>query len=133
MKVGVERLKFDAVHFTLEDSECSNLHGHTYIVDVEAEGEISIDNGMVLDFTILKSIIKEVLASWDHAVIIPERYKGGVEFKGPFKLKTKYIRYSHATTEYIAKSICEELSEKLNFKLKVRVYEGLDKYAECCC
>lgn len=134
VKVGVERIPFNAIHFTLESGgECSNLHGHTYIVDVEVEGAVSEEDGMVLDFLVLKEIVKEVLSSWDHSIILPERFRGKVRIEGPFNLKFKYIKYPHATTEYIAKSICEELREKLNLKLKVKVYEGLDKYVETIC
>lgn len=58
---------FDAAHFlTKYHGKCENLHGHTYRLRVTVEGPVGED-GMVMDFVRLKSIVKEdVIDRYDH-------------------------------------------------------------------
>lgn len=133
MRIGVEGLWFDAAHYTLEaGSRCMNLHGHTFRVDAEVEGPLDEGAGMVLDFAVVKRVLKEILEEWDHSIIVPRRHLGEVRFEGPFNVKIKSIDYPHGTTEYIALSIAEELNKRLNgpYRVRVRVYEGIGKFAE---
>jgi len=129
VRIGIENLSFDASHYTPGvETECENLHGHTFIVNVEVEGEVD-EKGMVLDFSELKKIVKEVLSSWDHSIIVPKQDIDKIKLEGVFKVKIKVIDYAFATTEYIAISIAKEIYEKTKLPVKVRVYEGLNKYA----
>lgn len=60
--------QWDAAHF-LElpyKSKCANMHGHTYKVEIELEGDIN-DEGMVVDFARIKELIKP--ANFDHQTI----------------------------------------------------------------
>lgn len=54
---------FDAAHqLPLHDGKCRNLHGHTYRVEVEFEGELiesGPKSGMVVDFGDVKAVWKE--------------------------------------------------------------------------
>ena len=133
MRIGVEGLWFDAAHYTLEaGAKCMNLHGHTFRVDAFVEGPLDEESGMVLDFAVVKKALKEVLEEWDHSIIVPQRHLEEVRLEGPFKVKIKVIEYPHGTTEYIALSIARELKEKLGepYRVRVRVYEGVGKFAE---
>ncbi|MFH1403613.1 MAG: 6-carboxytetrahydropterin synthase QueD [Candidatus Altiarchaeota archaeon] len=59
---------FDAAHH-LPDYKggCEHVHGHTYRLEVEVEGDIK-DDGMVLDFNDLKKVVnKEVIDELDHS------------------------------------------------------------------
>ena len=58
---------FDAAHFlTRYHGKCEHLHGHTYKLRVTVEGKVQA-NGLVLDFGILKKIVKErILDKYDH-------------------------------------------------------------------
>jgi len=129
-KVGVRGLAFDAASFTMgENPKCSNLHGHTYTVDVEVEGEIDERTGMVLDFSTLKRLVRQVISEYDHVVLVPRRYSGSVELKGPFGTEVKYVDKPHATAEYLALEIAERLFSALKMRVRVTVHEGSDKYA----
>ena len=57
--------QWDAAHKLCLDYEspCNKLHGHTYKVELELEGDI-MPNGMVMDFAQLKKAIEP--ASFDH-------------------------------------------------------------------
>lgn len=58
---------FDAAHaLTQYYGKCENLHGHTYRLEVTVEGPVH-DNGMVVDFVLLKRVVKKhVLSKLDH-------------------------------------------------------------------
>ena len=47
-------------------SACSNLHGHNWKVTVECRSESLDENGMVVDFTVIKRLVLEKL---DHKVL----------------------------------------------------------------
>jgi len=69
MKVTKE-FTFDAAHFlTRYHGACERMHGHTYRLRVTVEGDVQ-ENGLVIDFAILKKIVKDmVLDKLDHQVI----------------------------------------------------------------
>jgi 6-pyruvoyltetrahydropterin/6-carboxytetrahydropterin synthase len=61
---------FDSAHF-LPDyyGKCERMHGHTYRLQITVEGEVG-ENGLLIDFVILKKIVKkQVLDKIDHQVI----------------------------------------------------------------
>ncbi len=62
-----KEFKFDSAHNLIEyHGKCENLHGHTYRLRVTIEGTPG-DDGMVLDYGILKSIVKEkIIRRTDH-------------------------------------------------------------------
>jgi 6-pyruvoyltetrahydropterin/6-carboxytetrahydropterin synthase len=68
---------FEAAHRLLNhDGKCRNLHGHSYKVEVFVE-RITLQTdgpkqGMVLDFTDLKTWWKPLEAQLDHATILQE-------------------------------------------------------------
>ena|ERR1035437_9452819 len=55
---------------------CRNIHGHSYELFVTVKGEPvnnsgSSDNGMVIDFKLLKSIVREnIIELYDHALVL---------------------------------------------------------------
>lgn len=77
------RLEFDAGHrIPCHKSQCRNLHGHRYAIEITLTGDIieqegASDNGMVMDFSDVKAIArKAVVEPWDHAFLV---YKGDSE------------------------------------------------------
>ncbi|MCX9157268.1 6-carboxytetrahydropterin synthase QueD [Niveibacterium sp. 24ML] len=71
------RLEFDAGHrIPHHNSQCKNLHGHRYTLEVTLLGETitksgASDEGMVLDFSDVKAITKrEIVDVWDHAFLV---------------------------------------------------------------
>lgn len=58
---------FAAAHF-LKDyhGKCENLHGHNYKVFVHVEGNSLDEGGMLIDFSVLKRELKNVLSCLDH-------------------------------------------------------------------
>ena len=59
---------FSAAHrLTGSGGKCESLHGHNFHVTLEVAGDVLDDNGMLIDFGELKSILKTVLAELDHS------------------------------------------------------------------
>ena len=82
------------------ESKCVNLHGHSYRAAATFQplsGELN-DVGMIVDFTVIKKIIKEKIEDrLDHAYL-------------------NDIFEVNATAEYMSKWICDELNTALNEK-----------------
>ena len=65
MKLGMIT-EFDAAHsLPGYQGKCARLHGHTYQVEMVVEGDVG-ENGFVIDFYQLKSILASVLQDLDH-------------------------------------------------------------------
>ena len=77
--------------------KCSNpnWHGHNYVLWVTVKGELSPENGFVMNINILKKVILEkVIAKLDHKNI---------------NLDVDFMRGKIATTENLAAAIWNEL------------------------
>ena len=51
------------------EGKCARLHGHNFRVQVTAESEELDAVGMVIDFTILKGLVRELLEELDHSYL----------------------------------------------------------------
>ena len=74
------KLEFDAGHRIPDHkSQCRNLHGHRYTLEITLVGEVidqdgQSDNGMIMDFSDIKILAKEHLVDvWDHAFLVYEK------------------------------------------------------------
>jgi len=74
------KLEFDAGHRIPDHkSQCRNLHGHRYVLELTLVGEVidvdgNSDNGMIMDFSDVKALAKEHLVDvWDHAFLVYEK------------------------------------------------------------
>ena len=81
------RLEFDAGHrIPHHAGHCRHLHGHRYAIEITLAGEIvrtegAAEEGMVMDFSDVKSIANTVLVSqWDHAFLVYQGDHAVVEF-----------------------------------------------------
>lgn len=56
-------LEISAAHYLKLDyrSKCENLHGHNWIIVVSCKSETLDENGMVVDFTHIKKVVKDNL------------------------------------------------------------------------
>ena len=58
---------FAAAHFLRDyNGKCENLHGHNYKVYAHVKGPELNEGGMLLDFTKLKSALRQVCKQLDH-------------------------------------------------------------------
>jgi len=55
-----------AHHLEGYEGDCARLHGHTYRLEVEVEGCVDKQTGMVVDFKAIKHLVQKVVAPLDH-------------------------------------------------------------------
>jgi 6-pyruvoyltetrahydropterin/6-carboxytetrahydropterin synthase len=70
--VSKDYLSFSSAHFiTLRGHKCESLHGHNYRVGVTVTGQVDPECQFVLDFALLKDILRPMVDAIDHKVLLP--------------------------------------------------------------
>ena len=115
-------------HFGL----CKNIHGHSYKMIIEFEGELD-EQGMVIDFYDVEKIIAPIIDELDHSFMVKDDDKLTLEFLEKLNSKKVVINF-FATVENICKYISDKiiksnLPKNIKFII-VRVYETVEDYAE---
>lgn len=138
------RLEFDAGHrIPSHKSQCRNLHGHRYAIEITLSGDIirqegASDNGMVMDFSDVKAIARKcVVDVWDHAFLV---YKGDtavLEFLESLPDHKTVVMESIPTAENMAAEAFRILHAQYHdtygthLKLeRVRLYETPNSWAD---
>ena len=73
-------LRFSSAHVIPGHEACGFIHGHSYFVDVEIEGERAGKFEFVVDFKDIKKYTKAICDELDHRLLIPV-YNDLIEFK----------------------------------------------------
>jgi len=90
--------QFAAAHQLREyQGGCENLHGHNWKVEVFVKGEKLGQDGLLIDFRIIKNATKEVLEDLDHT----------------FLNELENFREQNPSSENIARYIFESLDRRL--------------------
>ncbi|RPI73734.1 MAG: 6-carboxytetrahydropterin synthase [Ignavibacteriales bacterium] len=112
--------------------KCKNIHGHSYVMIVELEGDID-ESGMVMDYYDVKKIINPIVEKLDHAFMVYKEDKEIILFLEKMKSKMVIVEFQ-STVENICTYFLTEikkisLPENIS-KVTVRIYETADDYAE---
>jgi 6-pyruvoyltetrahydropterin/6-carboxytetrahydropterin synthase len=112
--------------------KCKNIHGHSYKMLVEIEGEV-LESGMVMDYYHLRDAIGPIVEKMDHAFLVYKDDKNVIEFLEKMNSKRVIVDFQ-STVENITRYFLQEIT-KLKLpsnihKIKVRVCETPDDYAE---
>lgn len=101
------------------DGLCRNIHGHSYRMIVELEGEVAA-NGMIIDFYDLGKIVKPVIEKLDHCFLV---YKDDVKVLN--FLKDNAMKYE--VTDYLAtvENIAYSIGNLLAKGIKAQNYENV--------
>jgi 6-pyruvoyltetrahydropterin/6-carboxytetrahydropterin synthase len=132
MKIGKE-FRWEMGHRLPEHfGNCKNIHGHSYKMIVEIEGEVNSD-GMVIDYYELKKIVDPIVQNMDHAFLVYKEDKEIIEFLQKMNSKMVIVDFQ-STVENICEYFLKEIT-KTKFpgnvnKIVVRIYETEDDYAE---
>jgi 6-pyruvoyltetrahydropterin/6-carboxytetrahydropterin synthase len=99
---------FSSAHYLKNyKGPCEKLHGHNWKVELIVEGSELNSTDILIDFSILKKILKEVLSELDHKLLneIP------------------YFKNINPSSERLAEYIFKKVREKLSSYPKVKVKE----------
>ena len=138
------RLEFDAGHRIPDHkSQCRNLHGHRYAIEITLSGEIitkeqTSENGMVMDFSDVKRIAREsVVDIWDHAFLVYEKDHKVLDFLNSLANHKTVVFPSVPTAENMAAEAFKILKNQYqdtygnHLKLKqVRLYETPNSWVD---
>lgn len=75
---------FSSAHFiTFAGHRCESLHGHNYRAGIVLEGAVDERSWYVMDFSVVKQLLKRLCDELDHKVLLPlENPKIGVVERG---------------------------------------------------
>jgi 6-pyruvoyltetrahydropterin/6-carboxytetrahydropterin synthase len=121
------------------DGPCKNVHGHSYRLFVTISGSPLVDsgspkNGMVMDFSDLKLIVKnEIINVFDHSIVLSSQFDQETlnKFPGIFG-NTVFVDYQ-PTCENLVTDFAGRIKGQLpeNIKLhSLKLYETANSYAE---
>lgn len=99
---------FDSAHYlpnVPDGHKCKNMHGHTYRLKIWIEGVPDPEFGWVMDFAVLKDIVKPVVNQLDH------------------KCMNDIPGLSNPTCELIAVWIWDQLKPQLTNMVKIELHE----------
>ena len=135
-----KEFKFEMAHALFGyDGLCKNIHGHSYrlwvtIIGNVLEEENHVKNGMVLDFSLLKKIVKpEIVDKYDHSLVLNANSPHANIDLSAFE-KVFLLPYQ-PTSENLVYDFVQVIKEKLpnNVDLyKVILSETANSYAEWC-
>jgi len=112
---------FDAAHCLRGyKGPCARIHGHTWKVEVCLEGKELDKVGILVDFKIIKQVLKKILDEFDHRLINKE---------------VVYFKKVNPTAENLSKYVYEKLNLLFPAMLEpgirwVRVWESPVAYCE---
>jgi 6-pyruvoyltetrahydropterin/6-carboxytetrahydropterin synthase len=142
-KIRISKIfNFEMAHVLKNyDGPCKNIHGHSYKLVVTISGEPLIDpsnpkDGMLLDFSILKSIVKDkIVDKFDHAVVIIKGHKESLlTEEGIANLKvieTSFQPTSENLVLYFVSLLESELPKNITLE-KLTLNETASSYVEWC-
>jgi len=83
IRVKKDYTVFSSAHFiTFAGHRCESLHGHNYRVGVALDGALDEDGWYVLDFSLIKRLMRQLCDEIDHKVLLPlENPKLGIVTK----------------------------------------------------
>jgi 6-pyruvoyltetrahydropterin/6-carboxytetrahydropterin synthase len=93
---------------------CRNLHGHSYRMRVEIEGEPGAD-GMIIDFDDVSAAVRPAVDALDHAFLVEAGDEALVEF-----LRTHELKYVLTDDPTTVEHICIHLAEQIRPALAAR-------------
>lgn len=127
--VSKDYLTFASAHFiTFRGHRCEALHGHNYRVGITVEGAVDPECNFVVDFAVLKQIVKPLVDAIDHRVILPtENPKLAIAAEGErvtvhYQGEPRYVfprsdcallpilnSTAEMLAEYLARQVCDGL------------------------
>ncbi len=110
-------IRFSSAHIIHEYEKCGRLHGHTYAVHAKIYGKTD-SKGIILDFSILKEKLREIVDELDHKLLIPEKSEvANIKKEG----KTVHIAA-------LEKKFCFPLQDCIFLPIKSTSAENLSQY-----
>ena len=124
-----EKIRFSSAHVIPEYEKCGRLHGHTYALYAKLYGEPD-NKGIILDFTIIKNQLKDIIKKIDHKIIIPKNSKFAkiIINKNSLTMKTLGKTYVFPKEDCVILPIDSTSAEKLSLYILEKFIKKIKKY-----
>jgi len=134
-------IRFSSAHIIPEYEKCGRLHGHTYAVHIKITGKPD-KKGIIIDFSIVKDLLKQITAELDHKILIPEKSSVVKLKKEDENLKIKTLGKTYVfpsgdcillpinstSAENLSKYILDKLTKKFSIPKNLNSIEiGVDE------
>ena len=134
-------IRFSSAHIIPDYEKCGRLHGHTYAVHAKISGKLD-KNGIIMDFSQLKEILKQIADELDHKILIPQKNKSVKIEKDNTSVKISFLDKHYVfpltdciflpiistTAENLALYILEKIQKKITFPKNIEDIEiGVDE------
>jgi 6-pyruvoyltetrahydropterin/6-carboxytetrahydropterin synthase len=117
---------FSSAHIIHEYEKCGRLHGHTYAIHAKISGDAD-NNGIIIDFSILKNILREIANYLDHKILIVKITALGKTYVFPSS-DCVFLPIASTSAENIAKYILDYVVENLDIPSSIKCVEiGVDE------
>lgn len=122
---------FDSAHFLYGyPGKCARLHGHRWRVVAEVSTRGLNEDGMVMDFKVLKNALKTITENYDHCILVEEQTLEPETLQAFELEKFKVVTFPFPpTAEHLAKQIFDELHLAEIPVTRVSVFETPDNRA----
>lgn len=114
---------FEMAHaLTGHDGPCKNIHGHSYMLAITVIGKPVNDptdpkNGMVIDFSVLKKMVKEqIIDQYDHSLVLNNYHKH--HYTGLSDVQNKIIWVDYQPT---CENLLQDFTQKVLAHLPAQV------------
>ncbi len=133
-----KEFRYEGAHALLGyDGKCQYIHGHSYILYVTVKGSPINDpenckNGMIMDFSVLKSIVNEtVVDKFDHAIVLRNDAPLASEICSEYKnvVLVDFQPTCENLISYFAGAIQARLPENVSL-YSLRLHETASSYVE---
>jgi 6-pyruvoyltetrahydropterin/6-carboxytetrahydropterin synthase len=112
---------------------CRNIHGHSYMMRVEVEGETD-SKGMIMDYYDIETILAPLIEKMDHSFCVDSNDTVMLDFLKKQNFKYYLVPFTTTAenlTKHITEIIRSEFKKSDNLKtMKIRVNETADVFAE---
>lgn len=128
--------KFEGAHILTSSfsEECRRVHGHSYRVEIIISNRDLNEDGMVIDFKKLSSVVFPLIDDWDHKLL----YEAGTHISTKHYAIEGWLAVPfNPTAENMARYLYKEIINRLIYwgqekisNLTVRIHETDTGYAE---
>jgi len=134
-----QNIRFSSTHIITGHEKCGRLHGHTYAINTKIFGEKNKE-GYIIDFSLIKSALKDVVNELDHKILIPEKNSSVIEDKKEVRMTSDgktyvfpvedciFLPFGSITAENLAEYVLNIIISKIKFPKNIKKIEiGVDE------
>ena len=138
-------IQFSSAHIISGHDKCGRLHGHTYAIHAKIYGKKNKE-GIIIDFSLIKSALKNIADELDHRILIPEKNMSITVDETEVKMSSNEKHYVFPkedcillpieciTAENLAEYVLSMLVKKIRLpkntrKIEIGIDEGLGQGA----